>query len=64
MIGTALREPPEGVLAGENVPVENDAAELRQGRVEEVAARLAATSTGAQMSEAKRRQMARRLTDE
>ena len=33
---------PEGVLRGENVPPENDAAEYEQGRVEEVVGELKA----------------------
>lgn len=31
-----LREPPDGVLAGENVPRENDRDDLQQGAVDEM----------------------------
>lgn len=34
------REPPEGVLAGEDVPIENDRDELREDRVRELARKL------------------------
>lgn len=35
-----LREPPEGVLAGENVPIENDQDALAEGAVDELAGLL------------------------
>jgi hypothetical protein len=33
----ATRRPPEGALAGENVPVENDEPEIEQALIEELA---------------------------
>jgi hypothetical protein len=41
MTGTnGHRKPPEGVLAGESVPVENDRAEIAETRINEFAAEL------------------------
>jgi len=60
MNGTlAFREPPEGVLAGENVPVENDREHLEQSKVEQVANELKAHPAYSDRSDADRREAAR-----
>lgn len=54
-----LREPPEGALVGENVPVENDATEIEQGLIEELATYLGRRPEYAQYDRARRTEIAK-----
>lgn len=53
------REPPEGVLAGESVPIENDRFDLETGLVDEAVKILQGRPAYADKSEAELREIAR-----
>lgn len=58
-----LSKPPEGVLVGESVPVENDRYEIEESKIEEVAAQLKAHPTFGTASESERREKAIELLE-
>jgi len=58
---TFTREPPEGVLAGENVPIENDRENREQARIEQVAHQLRERPEYAHLALDARKRIARQL---
>ena len=59
-----LREPPEGVLAGENVPVENDQHEIEEGLVDELVPVLKERPGYASKSDSELREIALEILEE
>lgn len=59
MTAIVTREPPEGVLAGEDVPIENDRTELDEALVDELATRLREHPVHRHKSRESRREIAR-----
>jgi len=57
----ATRRPPEGALAGENVPIENDREEINAERVEEIVTALGNRPGYDRSSREKRREKAREI---
>jgi hypothetical protein len=57
-------EPPEGVVTGESVPIENDKGQIQESKVEKMANALKTTEAFYEYSQKERREIARRKLEE